>query len=173
MKKILSLTLALIFVLFLAAVAQGTASKTVKDMTIITTNAEGLIIYIDDEDEDALVELDKLMADGAEVYFGEEVMSKARELLEKDEVEVTEYAAIFVANYKEEMGDVVANMLFPTRVEEGRKAVMLIGLKNSEDEYEWKEYEAIGVEDGSMDVLFDGETLQRIQDETGMFALVL
>lgn len=170
MKKIFALFLALI--LAAAAIADTVPSKTTDDMTTIATDAEGLVMYTKDNSAKAQAQLKALMNTTPEAYFGDSVMDKIEEAVKEGPVEVTEFTALFVENYDESMGDVTAHIEFATPVEEGDKAAVLVGFDNGGD-VEWKVFEAECTEDGAVDVVLDGETLERIENEGAYLALAI
>lgn len=168
MKKILCVVLAMLLAMF--ALAEAVPSKTVDDMIVFTTDAEGLVIEeVDDDKADA--ELEALAATTPEEYFGEDAIATAKAITGNDEATVCEFLAIRVANYTEDMGDVKANGTFPSTFDEGTKVAALIGFVNGEG-FDWTAVEGTAVEDGSVEFVFPGDMLAKIQDEGALFALI-
>lgn len=172
MKKVFSFVLVLVLVLSIV-VAEGTSSKPADDVTVITTEVEGLSIITDAKDKTALEEFDKLAACTAEGYFGQDVIARVKNLICSDDIEIREFMAVYVQGYEEEIGNVEVDITFPSIQEMINKAAILIGLKSNDATYSWKEYEAICADDGNLDVVFNSETLQRVQDESGLLVLIV
>ena len=166
MKKVVSIVLALVLALALVAIAEAVPSKTTADMTTFTTEAEGLVIAAV-ETEEADAELEALASKTLDEYFGEEAIAAAKEITGNDSLEICEFMSIIVNNYKEEMGDVKANVKFATAFDKDAKVAAMVGLGG-----EWTALEGTALEDGSVDFVFPGDLLAGIQ-ETGAFFAAL
>lgn len=169
MKKVVCIILAL--VLSFAAFAETAPSKTVKDMAIFTPEAEGLIIEeIETDEADAEIEV-LAKAETLEAYFGEETIAAVEEITENEFPCVCEFMSIRVEGYEEEMGDVKTNGKFASTFEQDAKVATLIGF-TTEEGIEWNVFEAIGLEDGTIDMIIPGELLERVQDEGAFFSVI-
>lgn len=169
MKKILCVVLALMLVM--VAVAEQTPSKTVEDMTIFTPEVEGLVIEeVKTEEADEQLEV-LAAADTLEEYFGEDTIAAVKEITGNEYPGACELMSIRVSGYKDEMGDVKTNAKFISTFEEGNKIATLVGFAGN-DGIDWNVIEGLAQEDGSLDIVFPGEMLSRIQDE-GAFPAVI
>ena len=169
MKKVVSIILAIM--LGLVAFAETVPSKTVEDMAIFTPEAEGLYIEeIETEEADAEIEV-LAEAETLEEYFGEETIADVKAITENEYPCVCEFMSIVAGGYTEEMGDVKTNGKFASTFEKDTKVAALIGFTGAE-EIEWNVIEAVGLEDGSIDMTIPGDLLTRIQDEGAYFAVI-
>ena len=169
MKKVVSIILAIM--LGLVACAESVPSKTVEDMAIFTPEAEGPYFEVV-ETEEADPEIEALAAaETLEEYFGEEVIAKVKEITENEYPCVCEFMPIHAGGYTEELGDVKVNGKFASTFEKDAKVAALFGFVGAE-EIEWNVIEAVGLEDGSIDMIIPGDLLTRIQDEGAYFAVI-
>ena len=125
---------------------------------------------IETDEADAEIEI-LAKAETLEAYFGEETIAAVEEITENEFPCVCEFMSIRVEGYEEEMGDVKTNGKFASTFEQDAKVAALIGF-TAEEGIEWNVFEAIGLEDGTIDMIIPGELLERVQDEGAFFSVI-
>jgi len=193
MKKFFAVVLALICLMSFAVA--DTPSKETKDLITVTFEPEnkipgnGLVIEVkpleEFEKDVKFVELGNAIikalseAKDFEEYFGElrnpqgEVVT-LEEIIGEKAGNVNEFNGILVANYDEALGKVTVQVGFTTPYEKDEKVAVLIGAANTEDgTATWTALEGTGLEDGSVEIVFEPETLTAIQEAGHQFIAVV
>jgi len=190
MKKVVSIILALAMLCIgVAAFADGAAtpSKTTEDLTEIEATVENPVAdsnffffpitekYVDvtkyqDKLDVAAAELAKIEKDGAEAYFGEEVVAAVKTAIGEDSFKIDEFFPVVEGNYEESMGNVTIKVTLATPYEKDQKVAVLVGTV-SEEAAAWKVFEGIGLEDSSVQFVLDPETALSVQESNALFAI--
>lgn len=191
MKKIICFLFALMLCLSMAC-AEAVPSKTTSDFTevkdIVAENMpadSNFSFTVAVEEEVAVVantEVAKLAETAdVETYFGEIVDAQGnavslKEMLETETINVFEFVPVTVAEYDDSYGKINVTMTFSTPYAKDEKVVVLVGIVNVNDDgtqtVTWTAFEGIAVEEGSIKVEFDAETMKSIQNGTALVAIV-
>lgn len=151
MKKTLGLVMALVMILTAVSAFAAIPSKTTADLVTVTTENKDVTVIVTENDSEAVTTLlTALMEDNA-------IPADVKEVLPEDSAYTTVEEVVtlkIVGGTAEE--DLVANLQFPTNFA-GKKVVVLLGVLDNGVIAEWKSVETEGKDDGSIDLVLNGE----------------
>lgn len=192
MNKILCFLFALMLCVSVA-VAETVPSKTTADFTevkeVVAENlpvdAEIVFNVVVEDEAVATVTTTEIakLAEAADVesYFGtvtdaagNEVSLK--EMLGAETINVFEFVPVAVESYEEEYGKIAVTMSFSTPYAKDEIVIVLVGMVENDEAgnqiVTWTAFEGLVVEEGSVKVEFDEQTMLNIQNGVALVAIV-
>lgn len=191
MKKLMAFALVLVMVLSCSAMADGTPSKTSVDEKYVVRYQKasevggevGLIVEAVDRDKtkqqvtDEIKAFDEKLSQGLKAIqcFKSEVQEKiAEKIPATDDLVINEIAPLSAVNYEEAYGDVHVVIKFITKYTTEQKLVAAVGTyADEESEAVWYILEAEALEDGTVNVLFTGESLEAVEAADAAMIVIL
>ena len=193
MKKILSMALALVLVLSVSAgaLADVVPSVRLSDLVSVEISAENLpegveivfetssspeeIAFAKDQLAGLLIYLTEKIGK-IEDFFGLVIMPDGRvttlqKLLSSDEINLDEFLPIHVENYDPSYGYVTARFQFLTPYSPEDEVIVLIGIVEG-NRVIWYGFNANGLENGALEVLFNPDILMMIQNNMSLLAVL-
>ena len=170
MKKTLGLVMVLVMILTAISAFAAVPSKTTADLVDVKTQEENVKVTATENTDEAILNLlASLMADNSI----NNLPAEAKAVLPEDSTyaQVVEAVTLVIEGGTAEK-DLIINLKFPTSFEAGKKLGVLLGVPAGTLIPEWKFVEGIGKDDGSVDVVLNGE-LQDWLNGREFIALVL
>lgn len=151
MKKTLGLVLALVMILTAVSAFADIPSKTTADLVTVTTENPGVTVIATENETEAVTELlttlsenNAIPAEAAGVLPENSTYTKVEEVT----------TLKIVGGTAEE--DLVVNLKFPTDFS-GKNVAVFLGVLDNGKIAEWKVVETTGKNDGSIDLVLNGE----------------
>lgn len=151
MKKTLGLVLALVMILTAVSAFAAIPSKTTADLVDVTTDADGVTVIATENETEAVTELLTTLSENNAIPAEAAAVLPENSTYTKVE-EVTTLK--IVGGTAEE--DLVVNLKFPTSFA-GKNVAVFLGVLDNGKIAEWKVIEATGKDDGSIDLVLNGE----------------
>lgn len=151
MKKTLGLVMALVMILTAVSAFAAVPSKTTEDLATVTTENQNVTVVETENDSEAVTTLlTALMADNS-------IPADLKALLPEGSTatKVEEAVTLQITGGTAEE-DLVINVEFPTNFA-GKTVAVFLGVLENGTIVEWKCIEATGKNDGSIDLVLDGE----------------
>ena len=167
MKKLVALILAVLTAFTLLSIAEIPSPVPDIKIEIEVENPEAgtdfffEVSYDEAKQEFARNELQKLAEKEDVAEYFRAAADDAKTILDKESVDVTEFAPVVAGNYVEEMGNVKLSIACPTLFEEGQSVAVLFGIAD-----EWIAYQGVGTADGKVELSLDPAMVLAIQDAT-------
>ena len=151
MKKTLGLVLALVMILTAVSAFAAIPSKTTDDLVDVTTDADGVTVIATENDSEEVVELlTALMADNSIPADAKAVLPEGSTYTKVEEVTTLKITGGTAEK------DLVVNLKFPTDFS-GKNVAVFLGVLDNGKIAEWKVVETTGKNDGSIDLVLNGE----------------
>lgn len=202
MKKLICSVAAIaLCMMTMGALAEEVPSRTTDDLTHFTVTAENqpndetlFLRPVQEEETETYqerldvckTEVEKMVAsESPETYYGNIKnmtdmsgdMVTLKDLIGDREPTISEFCPVVAGGFHEDSGTVTANMTFPTPYEEGERVIVMIGIvtvnPDGTQTVEYRAFEGIGLgADGGIQVQFDQETIQAIQNNMAVMSVV-
>ena len=151
MKKTLGLVLALVMILTAVSAFAAIPSKTTADLVDVTTDADGVTVTATENDSEAVNELlTALMENNAVPAAAAAVLPEGSTYTKVEEVTTLKITGGTAEK------DLVVNLKFPTDFS-GKNVAVFLGVLDNGKIAEWKVVETTGKNDGSIDLVLNGE----------------
>lgn len=184
--RILTLALALLFIVQVASAAAIPSVTTGDLYTVEVTKADGspvpagLVIMVIPETETALAELEKVIdamkgdKPVTKSYFAPQQVKIRKVLRAKTDLkalQLKELDTLYVSSYTESLGDLTARLTFPTLFEADKPVVVMVGLVG-EKFITWEALADVANGDGSINVILTKDLLLAVLAGNAIIAVL-
>lgn len=151
MKKTLGLVLALLMILTVVSAFADIPSKTTADLVTVTTENPGVTVIATENETEAVIELLTTLSEN------NAIPAEAAAVLPENSTytKVEEVTTLQIVGGSAEE-DLVVNLKFPTDFA-GKDVAVFLGVLENGKIAEWKVIETTGKDDGSIDLVLNGE----------------